>query len=232
MAGCRQSVTGRDPAGSPPEGRFPAYIDKVRQELRGLIEDKTQLQNGIRVFTYFDPMAQQAAEAALLKRLDKLDPAIEGAVVATDYQQGALIAIVGGRQTQFAGYNRAISARRQIGSIIKPVIYLTALAQPQRFHLGSVLQDSPLSLKSGGKNWQPLNYDKRFRGPVSLLQSLSESLNIPTVRLGLQLGLPALQQSLQQLGLTREVKLRPSSLLGAVEMSPLESGTNVSDYCQ
>lgn len=210
------------PLGHHLKGRFPAYIDKVRQELRGLIEDKTQLQNGIRVFTYFDPMAQQAAEAALLKRLDKLDPAIEGAVVATDYQQGALIAIVGGRQTQFAGYNRAISARRQIGSIIKPVIYLTALAQPQRFHLGSVLQDSPLSLKSGGKNWQPLNYDKRFRGPVSLLQSLSESLNIPTVRLGLQLGLPALQQSLQQLGLTREVKLRPSSLLGAVEMSPLE----------
>jgi penicillin-binding protein 1B len=210
------------PLGHHLKGRFPAYIDKVRQELRSLIEDKSQLQNGIRVFTYFDPMAQQAAETALLKRLEKLDPAIEGAVVATDYQQGALIAIVGGRQTQFAGYNRAISARRQIGSIIKPVIYLTALAQPNRFHLGSVLQDSPLSLKSGGKNWQPQNYDKRFRGPVSLLQSLSESLNIPTVRLGLQLGLPALQQSLQQLGLAREVKLRPSSLLGAVEMSPLE----------
>lgn len=210
------------PLGHHLKGRFPAYIDKVRQELRSLIEDKTQLQNGIRVFTYFDPMAQQSAEAALLKRLEKLDPAIEGAVVATDYQQGALIAIVGGRQTQFAGYNRAISARRQIGSIIKPVIYLTALAQPNRFHLGTVLQDSQLSLKSGGKNWQPMNYDKKFRGPVSLFQSLSESLNIPTVRLGLQLGLPALQQSLQQLGLAREVKLRPSSLLGAVEMSPLE----------
>lgn len=210
------------PLGHHLKGRFPAYIDKVRQELRHLIEDKTQLQNGIRVFTYFDPMAQQAAESAMLKRLEKLDPAIEGAAVATDYQQGALIAIVGGRQTQFAGYNRAISARRQIGSIIKPVVYLTALAQPKRFHLGSVLQDSPLSLKSGGNHWQPQNYDKKFRGPVSLLQSLSESLNIPTVRLGLQLGLPAIQQQLQQLGLEREVKLRPSSLLGAVEMSPLE----------
>lgn len=204
------------------KGRFPAYIDKVRQELRAIISDKSQLENGIRVFTYFDPIAQQAAENAVLRRVAKLDPAIEAAVVATDYQQGALLAIVGGRNTSFAGYNRAISAQRQIGSIIKPVVYLTALAQPQRFTLGTVLSDTPLTLKSGSKNWSPHNYDKKFRGNVSLISALSESLNIPTVRLGLQLGLPAVQQSLYQLGLSREVKLRPSSLLGAVEMSPLE----------
>lgn len=210
------------PVGHHLKGRYPAYIDKVRQELRGLIDDKTQLQNGIRIFTYFDPMAQQAAEQALLQRLEKLDSAIEGAVIATDYQQGALIAIVGGRQTDFAGYNRALSARRQIGSIIKPMIYLTALSQPKRVHLGTILQDTPLQLKSGGKPWQPHNYDKKFRGPVPLIQALSESLNIPTVRLGLQLGLPIVQQTLQQLGLERSLTLRPSSLLGAVELSPLE----------
>ena len=210
------------PLGEHLKGRFPAYIDKVRQELRVLVQDKTQLQNGIRVFTYFDPMAQQAAEQAVLQRVAKLDPAIEAAVVATDYQQGALTAIVGGRNTTFAGYNRAISAKRQIGSIIKPIVYLSALQQPQRFHLGTVLADTPLTLKSGSRNWSPLNYDKKFRGNVSLLQALSDSLNIPTVRLGLQLGLPALQQELQRLGLAREVKLQPSSLLGAVEMSPLE----------
>ncbi|RVU41739.1 penicillin-binding protein 1B [Rheinheimera riviphila] len=210
------------PIGEHLKGRFPAYIDKVRQELRELVKDKTQLQNGIRVFTYFDAMAQQAAEQAVLKRVAKLDPAIEAAVVATDYQQGALTAIIGGRNTTFAGYNRAISAQRQIGSIIKPVVYLTALQQPQRFHLGTILADTPLTLKSGSRNWSPLNYDKKFRGNVSLMSALSDSLNIPTVRLGLQLGLPALQQELQQLGLEREVKLQPSSLLGAVEMSPLE----------
>jgi len=210
------------PLGEHLKGRFPAYIDKVRQELRELVKDKTQLQNGIRVFTYFDPMAQHAAEQAVLQRVAKLDPAIEAAVVATDYQQGALTAIVGGRNTTFAGYNRAISARRQIGSIIKPVVFLSALQQPQRFHLGTVLADTPLTLKSGSRNWSPLNYDKKFRGNVSLLTALSDSLNVPTVRLGLQLGLPALQQELQKLGLEREVKLQPSSLLGAVEMSPLE----------
>jgi len=210
------------PLGEHLKGRFPAYIDKVRQELRSIIQDKSQLENGIRVFTYLDPMAQHAAEQAVLNRLGKLDNNIEAAMVVTDYQQGALKAIVGGRNTTFAGYNRAISAQRQIGSIIKPVVYLTALMQPGRFHLGTVLADTPLNLKSGGRSWQPMNYDKKFRGNVPLIQALSESLNIPTVRLGLQLGLPALGQSLQKLGLTREVKLQPSSLLGAVEMSPLE----------
>jgi len=167
-------------------------------------------------------MAQLAAEQAVTERLQKLDEKIEIAVVATDYQQGGLKAIVGGRNTSFAGYNRAISARRQIGSIIKPVVYLTALAQPSRFHLGTVLADTPLSLRSGSKNWQPHNYDKKFRGNVPLVEALSQSLNIPTIRLGLQLGLPAVAQSIGKLGVDREFHLQPSSLLGAVEMSPLE----------
>jgi penicillin-binding protein 1B len=210
------------PLGQHLKGKYPAYIDKVRQELRELVTDPLQLQEGLRVFTFLDPMAQLAAEQAVAERLQKLDEKIEIAVVATDYQQGGLKAIVGGRNTSFAGYNRAISARRQIGSIIKPVVYLTALAQPSRFHLGTVLADTPLSLRSGSKNWQPHNYDKKFRGNVPIVEALSQSLNIPTIRLGLQLGLPAVAQSIGKLGVNREFHLQPSSLLGAVEMSPLE----------
>lgn len=210
------------PLGHHLKGKYPAYIDKVRQELREIVTDPQQLQAGLRVFTYLDPMAQLAAEQAVTARLAKLDAKIEVAVVATDYQKAGLKAIVGGRNTSFAGYNRAISARRQIGSIIKPVVYLTALAQPTRFHLGSLLQDTPLSLRSGSKNWQPHNYDKKFRGNVPLIEALSQSLNIPTIRLGLQLGLPSISDSLQKLGVQRSFHLQPSSLLGAVEMSPLE----------
>lgn len=210
------------PLGQHLKGKYPAYIDKVRQELRELVTDPLQMQEGLRVFTYLDPMAQLAAEQAVAERLNKLDEKIEIAVVATDYQQGGLKAIVGGRNTSFAGYNRAISARRQIGSIIKPVVYLTALAQPTRYSLGSVLADTPLSLRSGSKNWQPHNYDKKFRGNVPIVEALSQSLNIPTIRLGLQLGLPAVAQSIGKLGVSREFHLQPSSLLGAVEMSPLE----------
>ncbi len=210
------------PLGQHLKGRFPAYIDKVRQELRQLVPDTSKLQQGLRVFTYLDPMAQQAAELAMAARLSQLNDKIEGAMLVTDYQRGALKAIIGGRQMQYAGYNRALSARRQIGSIVKPVVYLGALQQPQQFHLGSVLQDSPLNLRSGSRSWQPQNYDKKFRGPVPMVTALSQSLNIPTVRLGMQLGLPVLAGNLRKLGLERDVQLQPSSLLGAVELSPYE----------
>ncbi len=210
------------PLGQHLKGRFPAYIDKVRQELRQLVPDTSKLQQGLRVFTYLDPMAQQAAEQAMAARLSQLNDKIEGAMLVTDYQRGALKAIIGGRQMQYAGYNRALSARRQIGSIVKPVVYLGALQQPQQFHLGSVLQDSPLNLRSGSRSWQPQNYDKKFRGPVPMVTALSQSLNIPTVRLGMQLGLPVLAGNLSKLGLERDVQLQPSSLLGAVELSPYE----------
>ncbi|MFN6261499.1 MAG: penicillin-binding protein 1B [Chromatiaceae bacterium] len=210
------------PLGQHLKGRFPAYIDKVRQELRQLVPDTSKLQQGLRVFTYLDPMAQQAAEQAMSARLSQLNDKIEGAMLVTDYQRGALKAIIGGRQMQYAGYNRALSARRQIGSIVKPVVYLGALQQPQQFHLGSVLQDSPMNLRSGSRSWQPQNYDKKFRGPVPIVAALSQSLNIPTVRLGMQVGLPVLAGNLRKLGLERDVQLQPSSLLGAVELSPYE----------
>ncbi len=210
------------PLGQHLKGRFPAYIDKVRQELKLLVRDPELLQQGLKIFTYLDPMAQAAAEQALSGRLDKLDAKIEGAMIVTDYQRGALKAIIGGRQMQYAGYNRAVSARRQIGSIVKPVIYLGALQRPEQFNLGTVLQDTPLNLRSGSRNWQPQNYDKKFRGPVPMIDALSQSLNIPTIRLGMQLGLPVLEENLLRLGLEREVKLQPASLLGAVELSPLE----------
>ena len=210
------------PLGQHLKGRFPAYIDKVRQELRQLVPDTSKLQQGLRVFTYLDPMAQQAAEQAMSARLNQLNDKIEGAMLVTDYQRGALKAIIGGRQMQYAGYNRALSARRQIGSIVKPVVYLGALQQPQQFHLGSVLQDSPMNLRSGSRSWQPQNYDKKFRGPVPVVTALSQSLNIPTVRLGMQVGLPVLAGNLRKLGLERDVQLQPSSLLGAVELSPYE----------
>lgn len=210
------------PLGQHLKGRFPAYVQRVRQELRSLVDDPSILQQGLKIFTYLDPQAQQAAETALAKRLAPLPEQVQAAMVVTDYQQGALKAMIGGRQMHYAGYNRAVSAQRQIGSIIKPLIYLAALQQPGQFHLGTILQDTPLTLRSGGRNWSPHNYDKQFRGPVTLLDALSQSLNIPTIRLGMQLGLPSLQHNLQKLGMQREVSLQPASLLGAIEMSPLE----------
>lgn len=201
---------------------FPAYVDAVRKTLRQLDISYEQQQSGIKIFTYLDPQAQIAAEQAVKQQLATLDAELQAAVVVADYRQAEVMAIVGGREVNTAGFNRAIEARRQIGSIIKPVIYLQALAQPGRFNLATVLEDTPISLRSNNQEWQPQNFDLNYRGRVNLLTALADSLNVPTVRLGLQLGMPVVGEGLRKLGLNRQVRLHPAALLGAVELSPME----------
>lgn len=210
------------PMGHHLKGRSPSYLDAVKRELKDLVTDQATIESGIKIFTYMDPQAQLAAEHTVKQRLSELDDKLEAAMVVTDYQAGSYKAIVGGKAVHFAGYNRALDARRQIGSIVKPVLYLQALAKPNQFSLATMLDDSPIHLKGNPKSWSPQNFDKKFRGQVTLLQALSESLNVPTVRLGLKLGLPALKDGFQRLGLERELKLQPSAFLGAVELTPAE----------
>lgn len=204
---------------------YAAYLDAVKKELRQLNIDHQLRDSGIKVFTYLDVMAQQAAETAVQKPLLAVtsdDKPIQAALIAADYTSGEIRAMVGSRQPSLAGFNRAIDARRQIGSIIKPIIFLQALSQTGRYTLASQLDDSPIRLRSNDQDWQPQNFDKTYRGPVTLLDALIYSLNVPTVRLGLQLGLPAVNQGLHKLGLQRKVNLHLAALLGAVELSPLE----------
>lgn len=202
--------------------RYPAYLARVRQELRSQLQDKTLQQSGLRIFTYFDPVLQQQAEQAVASRMQGLDPAIETAVVLANYRQGGLTAMMGGRDPRYAGYNRALDARRQIGSLIKPVIAIEALAQPERFDLQTTLLDAPIQLRSNQQDWQPQNFDQTFRGEVTLLDTLVYSYNVPMVRLGLQLGMPQVAAALSRLGLQRRITLHPAALLGAIELSPLE----------
>ena len=202
--------------------RYPAYLARVRQELRSQLQDKTLQQSGLRIFTYFDPVLQQQAEHAVAISMQGLDAAIETAVVLADHRQGSLTAMVGGRDPRYAGYNRAIDARRQIGSLIKPVIAIEALAQPERFDLQTILLDAPIQLRSNQQDWQPQNFDQSFRGEVTLLDTLVYSYNVPMVRLGLQLGMPQVAAALSRLGLQRRITLHPAALLGAIELSPLE----------
>ena len=198
-----------------------AYLDAVRKELRQLSIDPAYKDQGIKVFTYLDTTAQHLAEQAVKQQLTD-DAELQAAMVVADYRNAELIALVGAREASQGGFNRALDARRQIGSIIKPVIYLQALAQYGRYSLASQLDDSPIRLRSNEQDWQPQNFDKKYRGSVTLLDALANSLNVPTVRLGLQLGLPLISDGLRQLGLSRKVKLHPAALLGAVELSPLE----------
>ncbi|MDX1391895.1 MAG: transglycosylase domain-containing protein, partial [Rheinheimera sp.] len=201
---------------------YAAYIDMVKKELRQLSLNASDKEQGVKVFTYLDTAAQRMAEQAVAQQLTPKASELQAAMVVANYQQAEIIAMLGSKEAVQGGFNRAVDARRQIGSIVKPVIYLEALAQHGRYTLATMLSDEPIRLRSNDQDWQPQNFDKKHRGQVPLVEALAQSLNIPTVRLGLQLGLPAIDAGLRKLGLNRKLKLHPSALLGAIELSPLE----------
>jgi penicillin-binding protein 1B len=209
---------------------YPAYLDFVRRTLRRDYRDQDLTEAGLRIYTSLDPRAQDAAERALeheLARLDRLhkhpDAALEGAVVVTSPQSGDVIAIVGGRDVGYDGFNRALDAHRSMGSLVKPFIYLTAL-ESGRYNAATVVQDAPVDVKLvNGKHWQPENFTRQVYGPVPVVRALAESLNLATVGVGLDVGLPKVAATLQRFGLPRAPEQVPAMLLGAVDVTPLEA---------
>ncbi|MGO4893225.1 penicillin-binding protein 1B [Flavobacterium sp. W21_SRS_FM6] len=208
--------------------KHPAFMDKVRRELNTVLVNPDIRQSGLKVFTTLDTNAQIKAELALSegvakqeKRLGKTE--FEGAMVVTDIARGEIRALVGGKDFNYAGFNRAIDAKRAIGSLVKPAIYLTALEQSAEYNLATLLTDEPITLKSSqGKVWEPLNSDKTFRGQVPLMTALVQSLNVPTVSLGMQLGLGAISDTIWRLGVEEDIDLYPALTLGAVNFSPIQ----------
>jgi penicillin-binding protein 1B len=124
---------------------------------------------------------------------------------------------------RYRGYNRAVDASRPVGSVLKPVIYLTALSEPGRYTLVTPIDDGPFVWKSkGAPDWEPANYDKQFHGIVPLRTALAHSYNAAAARLGTELGVERVLANVKKLGVERELKPFASALLGAVELSPLE----------
>jgi penicillin-binding protein 1B len=208
--------------------KHPAFMDQVRRELRLVLDNPDIRQSGLKVFTTLDSNAQVKAERAVSqgvakqeKRIGKSD--FEAAMIVTDIESGEIRSIVGSRNTDYAGFNRVLDAKRSIGSLIKPAIYLTALEQAADYNLATHLTDEPIKLKSTyGKMWEPLNSDKKFRGKVPLVTALSRSLNVPTVTLGMTLGLSNIADTIWRLGVEEELQLYPALTLGAVNFSPFQ----------
>jgi penicillin-binding protein 1B len=211
-------------------GYYPAYLDFVRRTLRRdyRIEDLTQ--EGLRIYTSLEPRAQDQAERALERELERLDHThkypdakLEGAVVVTSSQSGDVIAIVGSRNVGYDGFNRALDARRPFGSLVKPFIYLTAL-ETGRYNAATIVQDQPVSIKLvNGKLWQPENFTRQTYGPVPVVRALAESMNLATVGVGMDIGLSKISQTLQRFGLPRAPAEVPSMLLGAIDVTPMEA---------
>ena len=207
---------------------YPAYLDFVRRVLRRDYREEDLTKAGLRIDTSLEPRAQEQAELALDRELTRLDHGkrnnamLEGAVVVTSPQSGDVIAIVGGRNVAFDGFNRSLDGRRQMGSLIKPFIYLTAL-ETGRYNAATVVQDQPVQIRlANGDQWRPENFTHQVYGPVPLVHALAESLNLATVGVGMDVGLPKIAQTLQRFGLDRAVPQVPSMLLGSVDVTPLE----------
>jgi penicillin-binding protein 1B len=214
----------------PPGGSYvPAYLDLVRRHLKRDYAEADLAAAGLSVYTSLDPRAQAAAERALtvnLKRLDEAsrvrDAHLDGAVIVAEPSSGDVVAVVGGRDLGTDSFNRALDARRPIGSLVKPAVYLAAL-ESGRYNAATLIEDAPIELKlADGSVWAPQNFEHQTYGEVPMARALAESMNLATVRLGLDIGLPKVADALRRLGLDSTPTLNPSLLLGTVEMTPLE----------
>ena len=217
--------------------QYPAYLQLVKQELNQLLPTYQQ-KVGVRVFTGFSHLSQQLLEQTVTSQLSQLEQKykqknLQAAMVVTDINSAEIRALVGDRQSGYAGFNRAINAKRPIGSLIKPAIYLSALERFEQFNFATLLADDPITLTSRtgmsdtqgskeGKQWQPKNYDGKYRHQVPLIDGLVNSLNIPTVNLGMAIGLENVANAVHLLGFEEDIVIRPSMLLGAINMSPMQ----------
>jgi penicillin-binding protein 1B len=209
--------------------RVPAFMGLVKRELSSDYSRSSLKKDGLKLFTSLDPIIQEKAENSLTQRLNLLDNQanLQGAVILSNIESGEIQAVVGDRNPNFVGFNRAIDAYRQTGSIIKPFVYLTALLQPSRFNLNSQIKDKEFSLAGSDQSvWKPKNYDEKEHGDKNGMLPLSEGLvnsyNLATAQLAMKVGIENIVDNVVESGFERELLAFPSIALGSKEMSPVE----------
>ncbi len=211
--------------GQLPHNRFPAFMDLVRTQITADFDEQALRDGNLSIFTTLDPAAQLYAEQAVasaLKGLGKRGDGVQAAGVVTDAHSGSVLAMIGSKIPGDPGFNRAMDARRPIGSTVKPFVYLVALTQPERWNLASMMDDSPVSLRQpDGSYWTPQNDDHRSHDPLIMVDALAHSWNLATIHLGMQVGLPRIQAFLKSFGIG-DINPSPSLLIGALDLSPLQ----------
>ncbi len=216
------------PRGRLADTSYPAFMDLIKRQLRADYREEDLTSEGLRIFTSLDPLLQHRAEQAVQTTLKRLGPGpgdaeMESAMVVTSAQTGEVLALVGGKNPRFSGFNRALDASRPIGSLIKPAVFLTALEQPHRYSLVTPVDDSPITLDAEpGKTWTPQNYDRKSHGLVPLHEALSRSYNQATVRLGVEVGVPEVLRTVERMGVRHNWRPFPAMLLGSGQMTPLQ----------
>jgi 1A family penicillin-binding protein len=206
--------------------RVPYVTQAVIAELEEKFGKQIVQQGGLRIQTTIDLRLQRIAEETALEGHRDLQNqganAGQIALVAVDPRTGFVKALVGGvgpySQNQF---NRAVQARRQLGSSFKPFVYYAAFATGQ-YHPESGIDDSPISIPDGDELYVPRNYDNTFAGGMSIRQALAVSRNIPAIRLGLAVGMDNVVALCRKLGITTPMQPVVSLPLGAADVTPME----------
>lgn len=215
----------------------PYYIDAARKQVAKL-EIPTE---GVKIYTGLDLEAQDWAQSALQNHLAQLEKnnkkvksefekgnSLEGLVLSASPSTGLIQVAVGGRSFRKTQFNRAVDSHRQVGSVMKPFVYLTALSTPQSkdpdkyFDPWTPTLDEKFEVRYEGQRWSPENYTKKFYGSVPLLLALTNSLNSATARLGQELGIQKVIETAQAVGLKSPMQSVPSVVLGSFEMYPIE----------
>jgi len=208
--------------------RYPGFLDLVKRQLRQEYHEEDLTSEGLRIFTTMDTRAQNTLEKTVEKKLAQLEKLpktenLQTAVVVTRRDSGEIAALMSGREASDAGFNRAIDAVRPIGSLIKPVVYLTALEYPNKYTITTPISDASVFVKgTNGNDWRPENYDHQEHGVIGLHSALAHSYNHATVRIGMDIGVARIAKTLKSLGVSRPVELYPSFLLGAAQLTPIE----------
>ena len=217
-------------AGATSQNPYPAFTERLLVELRPYYSVEELRTAGLRVYTSLAPSVQALAEQAVSEGALKLEKdrgiqvdSLQAATVILENDSGNVLAMVGDRRPHYPGFNRALEARRQIGSLVKPAVYLTALERAHQYNLGTLIDDAPVrEVTDDGQVWMPSNFGNRSHGQVPLYVALSRSYNQATARLGLELGIENVRQTLRRVGVQASLPRVPSLFLGAAELTPFE----------
>ncbi|MEJ2741774.1 MAG: transglycosylase domain-containing protein, partial [Gammaproteobacteria bacterium] len=212
---------------------YPAFMDLVRRQLQQTYPEDVLSSEGLMIFTTLDPQVQAVVEREVAQRVPVLarssrggsrgaDDDLQAAVVVSAPESGEVLSVVGGTAVKMAGFNRALDAKRPVGSIIKPFVYMAALMEAD-YRLNTVISDGPFQLsQANGKVWKPKNFDEISHGDVLLQEALVNSYNQATARLAMDVGMEKVVRLLDVMGLERRVRPLPAVALGALDLSPFE----------
>lgn len=202
--------------------RYQDFIDLLKRQLIQEFSEKKLKQSGLRIFSTLDPFIQLRVNQSAAQTDHLIGKQYEAAIVVSAINNGEIMAISGSK-SQHSFYNRAILAKRQIGSLIKPFLFLSALEVLPDFSLNQTLNDTPKNINiNNGKQWQPKNWDNKSLGAISATQALILSRNQATIDLGLKVGVKRFLQFMQRIGFDLNQQKHPSVLLGAMDLSPLQ----------